>query len=179
MPDNATSSSPTTASLDADQAEVQLRELVATVRTLMLATAGPKGEPEASYAPCTFDNQGRAYVYVSALSKHTAHLRAAGTISAMLIEDEATAESLYARRRVTWNCAVEAIARDSALFTERMAAFRARFGEIIEVLEAMQDFQLFALTPRDGRLVLGFGAAFRITGHQVQRQMQGRHQTGK
>lgn len=178
MPDN-TVTAPATAGIDETAAATQLRQLTIDVKTLILATGRNDDAPEASYAPCVFDDEGRVYVYVSALARHTVNLRKAATVSVMLIEDEASAESLYARKRITWSCQVDSIARETAAFSERMEAFRDRFGSIMDTLADMQDFQLFRLTPGDGRLVLGFGAAFNVDGFTVKRQMHGKHRPAK
>jgi putative heme iron utilization protein len=39
----------------------------------------------------------------------------------------------------------------------------------------MRDFRLFRLRPVEGRLVLGFGAAFHVKGTRVEQQIGGRH----
>lgn len=161
------------------QAEESLRRLLADTQTAILATSSSRNEPEASYAPFVRDDEGRLYVYVSALARHTAHLRRAEPISVMLIQDEAQAETLFARGRITWRCDVEQVPRDSEAFNERMDAFRQRFGAIMETLSRMRDFELFRLHPRDGRLVLGFGTAYNVQGLSVRRHLSGGHRSDK
>ena len=99
----------------------------------------------------------------------------------MLVEDEQCADSLFARKRSTWDCSVEVVPRGSDEFEERMKAFADKFGDIIESLSSMTDFTLFRLIPAGGTLVLGFGRAFRIQAWEVQTQAvnasKGGHQT--
>jgi len=166
-------------SFDEDKAQEGLFALVDEVKTAILGTIDLKDSPEASYAPCIHDEAGSFYVYVSALAKHSANLRRTRKASLMLIEDEGTAANLHARRRATWNCSVEAVARDSEAFNARLASFREHFGKTMESLATMQDFTLFQLKPASGRLVLGFGAAFRLEGWQVLKPMQGRHRPAR
>ena len=175
----ATPSRPARAQIDEVVAKKMLQELVAEMKTAILGTVGGTGISDASYSPCITDDEGNFYIYVSTLSKHTANLKRSEKMSLMLIEDEATAASLYARRRATWTCSISGVERDSATFNTLMGKFQERFGQIMENLANMQDFHLFRLTPEDGRLVLGFGAAFRMVGWEVQTQMMGRHQPKK
>lgn len=175
----ATQSRPARTSIDEVVAQDMLHELVASMKTAILSTVGGTGQSDASYAPCITDEAGHFYIYVSTLAKHTANLKRSDKMSLMVIEDESTAESLYARRRATWTCGIGVVERESEEFNSLIARFQERFGSIMENLANMQDFHLFRLTPEDGRLVLGFGAAFRMIGWEVQKQMHGRHQTKK
>jgi putative heme iron utilization protein len=163
--------------LSPEEAEAQngLLALAGDVKTAILGTVDAQDAPEASYSPFVTGDSGSFYVYVSALAKHTANLKRTGKASLMLIEDESTADNLHARRRATWTCEVEAIERESERFNALMDAFEARFGETSRNLATMQDFTLFRLVPAAGRLVLGFGKAYRLEAWQVQRHMQGRH----
>lgn len=176
---DTTTSAPARAQIDETAAQEQLHQMVKSIQTAILATANGEGQPDASYNPFVADENGDLYLYVSALARHTSNLRRGEPISLMLIEDESQAASLYARRRMTWQCTVEAVERDSEAFTARMGDFKARFGDIIDTLAGMTDFQLFRLHPVEGRLVLGFGAAFRVVGYEVQRQMHGKHRPSR
>ena len=70
-----------------------------------------------------------------------------------------------ARRRLTFACAAESVARDSAAHAALVAAFRTQFGGAIDLLAGLPDFQLVRLTPLRGRVVVGFGAAFAVDPH--------------
>ena len=39
-----------------------------------------------------------------------------------------------------------------------------RFGKLFEMLAGLKDFHMFALTPETIRLVVGFGAAYEVSG---------------
>ena len=155
-----------------------LAELFKNVSTATLGTVSAQGLPAASYAPYILDNAGNFYIYVSALAKHTGNLKRTLKTSLMLIEDEDRAGSLFARKRVTWDCEVETIERDTEEFDTRITAFTERFGDIMDTLANMTDFSLFRLKPGNGVLVLGFGQAFRLAGHEINHHMQGRHGSG-
>ncbi|GHC13151.1 HugZ family protein [Cerasicoccus arenae] len=144
--------------------EADFAKLIANTRSLMLATAGKSPTPESSYVPYIRDEQGAFYIFVSEMARHTINLRGGNPASIMIIEDEADAVQIFARRRATFTCQPEEIARDSEECTMRLDAFRARFGGMIDTLAGMSDFHLIKLTPTSGRVVLGFAAAFRVTG---------------
>lgn len=167
---------PSTRSLSPEEAEAELHGLIASLRTGILATGATDGAPEPSYTPFVFDEAGRFFIYVSRLARHTAHLLHGHAAGWMLIEDETSAADPFARRRATFHCTVHHIPRASEDFGPIMANFIHRFGTTAETLAAMTDFQLFALEPLHGRLVLGFGAAFRLKGIAVDRTLRGRHE---
>jgi heme iron utilization protein len=131
-----------------------------TLKTLQLGTVAASGEPDCSVAPYVVAADGSLLTYISELSTHTANLRATGRATALLIEDEATAAHLLARRRLTLACTATFIARDHADHASGMTLLRERFGPVMEHLEKMHDFHLVRLTPARARLVAGFGQAY-------------------
>ena len=142
------------------------RELIATLRerlsTIILGTAAPDGTPDASVAAALLDADGAFVIYVSGLAAHTRHLRANPYASVLLIEPETNPGNPLARRRLTFACAAEPVARDSTPHTEMVSAFREKFGVTIDVMAPLPDFQFFRLLPQTGRVVAGFGAAFEV-----------------
>ena len=45
--------------------------------------------------------------------------------------------------------------------------FAERFGDIIDALSGLPAFRIFKLTPYKGLFVIGFGAAYRISGENL------------
>jgi putative heme iron utilization protein len=45
--------------------------------------------------------------------------------------------------------------------------FEQRFGDIIAMLRSLEDFQIFCLSPQEGRFVMGFGAAYVVDPTQL------------
>lgn len=153
-------------SLQAAQAD--LDRLLENTRSLMLATIDETGRPEASYAPFVRDQDGRLYVFVSALSRHTAHLAAGRPLSVLIVEDEGAARQIFARLRVTYYCAVHTIDRGTEEWLAVLERFSERFGEVMEVLRGLTDFTLFRIAPREGQFVRGFGQAYRVSGGSLE-----------
>ncbi len=142
----------------------EMKSLIATARSAILASANSKGDPLSSYAPVYVDEKRRFYVYISSMAKHTSQIRRSGKASAMLIEDESAAENLFARKRLTVDCDAVVLERDSEVWSGAIAKMVERHGETMASLKNLVDFDLFQLTPTEGRLVLGFGRAYRLFG---------------
>ncbi|PMB02596.1 pyridoxamine 5-phosphate oxidase [Fischerella thermalis CCMEE 5273] len=150
-----------------EQAQAEYEAFMQMFQSAMIATASGQGIPNASYAPFVIDEFKNIYIYISGLSTHTQNLVVNPHASVMLIEDEDKTEQIFARRRLTFECTAALIERDSDKWREIMNNFHARFSEIMEVLSGLQDFRMFKLTPKEGRFVIGFGAAYFISGDDL------------
>lgn len=148
------------ASFDAALAAYQA--LSPRVSSLMLSTINADGTPHASYAPYVMDEAYRIYIFTSGLSAHTHNLLSTGLASVLLIEDEAETQQVFARQRITYDCQAGLLERGTPPWEVIAEQFEQRFGEIIQMLRQLEDFQIFGLSPTGGRFVMGFGAAFAI-----------------
>ena len=138
--------------------------LLGRFKTLQMATASASGEPEASYAPFVRTGDNAFYICVSDLSRHTGHLVANRRASVLIIEDESATTQLFTRRRLVFECVAEQVERGSERWHTTMDVFERKFGEVIGLIRPLADFRMFALTPRRGVFVKGFGQAYRIAG---------------
>ena len=148
----------------AGEAAAEAAAFLGGFKTLQMATASAAGEPEASYAPFVRTGDNDFHVCVSDLATHTGHLAATGRASVLLVEDESAASQLFARRRLVFECGARRVERDTARWRTVMDLFERKFGEVMGLIRPLADFRLFALAPRHGVFVKGFGQAFRITG---------------
>jgi putative heme iron utilization protein len=137
-------------------------EFQSAFRSVLMATVNQDGVPEASYAPYVMDDDGRYYVFVSGLARHTRDFQESGYVSLQFIENEDSARNLFARRRLTLLCDVSAIPRASPAHEEILEQFTQSFGGFVNTLRDLPDFQLYRLIPRSGLYVRGFGQAFRV-----------------
>jgi heme iron utilization protein len=135
--------------------------------SLILATVSADGVPHASYAPFVRDEAKNFYVYVSGLALHTRNLLAVPRASILLIEDESNCDRIFARTRLSFECTATVLERESQSWTEIVDLFAHRFGETISLMRGLADFQVFQLTPTQGRFVMGFGAIYRIEGEAL------------
>ena len=146
------------------EAQAGYEALLDRFQSIQLGTADQTGVPEASYSPSIMDECRNFYVHVSELSSHTSNLRDSALASVLVIEDESTAENIFARKRVAYKCNALLIERHSDQWKNVIEQFEEKFGKIIGFLRTMEDFHLFKLTPTSGRLVLGFGQAYDVSG---------------
>ena len=152
---------------DIQQAQAAYQDFTGLFESIILSTANEEGEPNASYAPFVEDEIKNFYIFVSGLSTHTLNLSTTGKGSVMFIEDESQSKQIFARRRLTFDCSAELITREAEEWNKLADLFEKRFGELINIFRGLPDFRIFKLTPRDGKFVVGFGAAYKINGDDL------------
>ncbi len=139
-----------------------------SVQTLQLSTLTAEGKPNASYSPFVVDDLGNFYIFVSQLASHTQNLLSNPQASILLIQDEVEARQIFARRRISYQCDVEIVEKDTiesfALLDTTLDTMEQRFGNVVEVLRTLPDFILFRLKPYQGQYVKGFGKAYKLVG---------------
>lgn len=136
-----------------------------TCQSLQLATLNG-AVPHASYSPFAYTQEGY-FILVSDIAQHGQNLKNAPLVSIMMIEDEAKAKSIHARRRLNFDTKANHIDKSSVLGERGLNALESRFGKIIAQLSALADFNLYQLIPIKGRYVKGFGQAFDISADQL------------
>lgn len=147
-----------------DALREEILQFRARFRSAVLGTVDSEGTPLASYAPFVTDEAGNFYVFVSGLSQHTRQMVENPRVSFLLLEDEQNTPQPFVRRRLTYACRATPVPRELALWQQTLERFASRFGDIIETLRSLADFQLFQLTPVSGNYVRGFGQAYRLEG---------------
>ncbi|MGF1692905.1 heme utilization protein HutZ [Photobacterium kagoshimensis] len=131
-------------------------------QTVQLATVDANGKPNVSYAPFALLDDGY-YVLISQIARHARNLLENPQVSLMMIEDEATSKTLYARKRLTFEADVSVVERQSEVWLEAVSSLKARFGDIVDGLSGLEDFTMFRLAPTQGLFVKGFGQAFQVS----------------
>jgi heme iron utilization protein len=152
-----------------ESAHVAYVNFIEQFESLILATVSADGFPHASYAPFVRDEAKNFYLYVSGLATHTRNLLVVPRASILLIEDESKGDRVFARTRLSFECTATLLVRESQMEKEIVDRFANRFGETIEQMRGLADFQVFQLTPNQGRFVMGFGAIYRIEGDDLHR----------
>ena len=142
-------------------------DLLSGQQTVFLATTSSEGVPEASYAPYLF-RRGDFYLFVSLLARHTRNLTDTGRASLLFVEEASQAHQPFARRRLSFQCRAEPVAKDSEAYAVTLSRFHRRFGGIIKTLAGLDDFRLFRLHPHRCRYVQGFGRAYDFDRQQLQ-----------
>lgn len=142
------------------------------LRALILATIDEDGFPNLSTLPFVW-REDAFWVLMSDLAPHTRQVKQNPTVELMLLEDEGQTSNIYNRARVTWRADVARIERNDHRAHELFDALRARHGKILDVLVQLPDFHLHRIAPGAGRLVNGFGRAFKIDGFELLAHLRG------
>ena len=150
-----------------DEVLKEKKKLINTMDSAILGTVNSKNEPNSSYAPFGFDEDGNFYIYISELSKHTKNIIQNPKISIMIIEDEKSSQTIFARKRLTIMGNGRKINRESKEWETKIKIMENKFDETFKYLKNMEDFHLFQITPEYGLLVYGFGKAFKLVGSKL------------
>ena len=134
----------------------------------LLATLDGTSIPAASYAPIAWLD-GQAYLFLSELAEHTQNLQRCPAISLLLLDAVDRGGNAFARRRISLTGEAQPVARDDARFGAALGEFKRRFGDVVDLLESLPDFHLFALRLSGGRYIRGFGQAYELSGEGLDR----------
>jgi putative heme iron utilization protein len=141
-------------------------KFISGFKTVILGTLSATVEAEASYAP-VLQKDGKFYIYISELAKHTHNLLEHKQLTLLFIQDEQDAENIFARKRATLKSEAKHIARDSQGWTDIMDAYGEHLGDTAKNLRNLQDFHLFEITPLSATFVRGFAQAYQLNGDQL------------
>jgi len=134
---------------------------------VMLSTTSTEGMPDASYAPCFLDDEGRCHVLISQLARHTNNLVSHPIASLMWIEDRKSSRNAFARRRLILQCRAENIERDCEGWGRILKRMEERLGNTVQLLASLPDFMLFRFDAVEGNYVRGFAQAYPVTGNNL------------
>ncbi|MSN96193.1 HugZ family heme oxygenase [Campylobacter sp. FMV-PI01] len=149
-----------------DKIERSLAEFIDTFSSVIISSI-KDGQAISSYAPFIKEN-GDFYICVSSVAKHyEAMLENPNNISIFFIQDEKDASSLFARVRASFEASAELV--DDKFRNEYFAKFEATYPNesALSFIKNMQDFHIIRLTPKKGRFVKGFGAAYDTNGFKI------------
>ena len=144
----------------------EVMQMIEGRKSLQLATLDADGQPYASYAPYGI-GEHCLYVLLSDIAIHALNLRNHPRASVLIIEDEDTADELFARKRVNYSVRAQLLDYDSEDWHQAMTALVSRHGERPRNLGEHSDFKMFRLIPQRGRYVKGFGKAYDLEGETL------------
>ena len=153
--------------MNIEEVRKEYQAFTSVVESLMLGTVDSEENPNVSYTPFVIDEDKNIYVFVSGMSVHTQNLHTNGKASVMFVEDERDSKQIFARRRLTYDCTGSLVEKNNPQWDLIADKFAERFGDIIDALSGLPDFRIFKLTPYKGLFVIGFGAAYRISGENL------------
>ena len=144
-----------------------LLDYINSFKSVVLSTIDEKGNPFTSYAPFIKEN-GKYYIYISAMARHFKNLKNNPKVSLFFIEDEISCENIFGRKRVVIQCNSKKLDRDTNEFDELMEKFEEVHGKTVSMLKTMKDFSIFEFTAFEGEAVFGFGEAYDLGGENFE-----------
>lgn len=145
-----------------EEAQEHFDSFLDSKKSVILSTVNSEGEPFASYSPFAQDEEGNFYVFVSTAVAHSHNMYATGKAHIMFLQDESDAKHIYARQRLYFKAKAEKFDAEDERFEKIATLFENKLGEEASLVRKMTDSRFYKLTPYDGNLVLGFGAAFKV-----------------
>ena len=146
-------------------ATVRRDTLLQQARTLQISTSSESGEYiEWGVAPYIRRNN-LFYIYVSELGGHVRFMLDKRPVLFSIIEDEKATHNIWARIRLKFTAEISEIMRGEAEFNAICDEIADHHGPVMAVIREFSDFHLFAINPKKGVIVTGFGSAFKVTGN--------------
>ena len=140
-------------------------EIIETFKTfendklsLILSTTSLNNEPLTNYSPFV-TLEGKYFICISSQLPHYKNIVQTKKAHVLIIEDEAKASNIYARKRLYFSVACQLFENNTE---DIFNLFDKRYGESLSFLRNMKDFKIIELTPGEKSLVLGFGAAYKM-----------------
>ena len=156
--------------IDIERLETERDNLLAGARTILMATAGDDADagrmPEMGVTPLIW-HDGEMFIYPSRLSAHVRAMLKAGKAAFLVIEDEESAQNIWARKRIKFDSEIHEIDRETELFDTVCDEFASRHGPTMGLIRDFTDFHLLRLRPAGGVMVLGFAQAYRLAGSDL------------
>lgn len=142
-------------------AEETLARLIRNTRIATLGTLH-EGEPNLAMVAYAFAEDFSAlYIHVSKLGKHTRDMESDARVSFLIAQTDDSRADPQTLARVSLQCTASVLARDASNYAYIKNLYLKRFLEA-EQFFSLGDFNLWELTPRNGRFVAGFGQAFNL-----------------
>ena len=154
------------------QAQAEYEQFPQEFSSIIISTVNKDGIPNSSYSPFIMDQNYNIYIYVSGLATHTQNLQVNPLASVLFIDDESKTKEVFARKRLSFDCRVILIEKESEEWQKIVDQFHDKFGEIIEILRSLPDFRIFQLKPYSGRFVKGFGAVYPVNSDNIRQLLE-------
>ncbi len=139
------------------------RDRLLAQKTILISARGSSDQPEMGVTPFVRNNN-RLFIYPSHLSAHVRAMLARGEGQFLLIEDEQTAQNIWARVRLKFDADITEIDRGDTSFGPLCDKFATAHGPTMGLIRDFTDFHMLRLRPRNGVLVTGFARAYRVEG---------------
>ena len=139
-------------------------KLLTQAKTLQISSYDLKGSHmEWGVAPYIRE-KGIFFIYVSELGGHVRSMINSNPLLFSIIEDEVSAQNIWARVRLKFSAEINELKRDSENFNKIGEKLADRHGYVMHIIKDFSDFHLFSIKPLNGVLITGFGSAYEVSG---------------
>ena len=143
------------------QSEQTLARLIRSTRIAALGTLHD-GEPNLAMVAYAFAQDFSVfYIHVSKLGKHTKDMESDPHVSLLITEADDRRPDPQTLARVSMRGMAEILPRTEPGYSQVRDLYLQRFPEA-EQFFSLGDFNLWRITPKEGRFVAGFGRAFNL-----------------
>lgn len=149
----------------------KLTQFIDSFKSLTISSIDENSNPFTSYAPF-IKKDGKYYVYISSIARHSRNLTLNKKASLFFLEDEISCDNIFGRKRAVLQCKVNKLPRDNEQFEELIEPFEKKHGATVNMLKTMKDFSFFEFSPFDGEAVFGFGQAYNIGGETYEELLE-------
>ena len=146
-----------------EEAQLELSSFTENIQSVNLSTVSKEGEPFASYSPFVEDKEGNIYIFISTAVAHSHNMNHNSKAHIMFLEDESVSEHIYARRRMYFKAHASKFEKNDEREKNIHNLFKEKFKDKVSFFSMMKDSRFYKLIPSEGNLVLGFGAAYKIS----------------
>ncbi|WP_317366835.1 pyridoxamine 5'-phosphate oxidase family protein [uncultured Tyzzerella sp.] len=135
-----------------------MKEFLKSQNTTFIASVDNNNMPHASYSPYVMI-EDKMYIYISKVAEHYQNLENNKNISLMIAEDECKSKVLFARKRISFKGEATKVSDVDSKVKEKFEEIHTK--NMMDVLYTM-DFDFFEIKLLEGRLVEGFGKAYKL-----------------
>lgn len=131
-------------------------------KSVIISSVDSNGNAISSYAPIIFDNDDM-YVFISEVAEHFKALQTnPSKAEIMFLQDEKEAKTIFARIRLRYKVTATILDRNNDFDRLFKLLKEQHTNEHVDMFYGIKDFHFVKLSPKNGRFVKGFGAAYEI-----------------
>lgn len=151
-----------------EQSELTLARLIRNTRIAALGTIHD-GEPRLAMVAVAVESDFSAfYIHVSKLGKHTGDIEKDPRVSLLITETDDRRLDPQTLARVSLNGTAGMLSRTDLHYARIKHTYLTRFPEA-EQFFSLGDFNLWKISPKEGRFVAGFARAFNVAPEMLRR----------
>lgn len=145
-----------------DKLDLEIDNFKRSFKSVVISSIDENDNAISSYAPIIFDNNDM-YIFISEVAEHFNALKTnPNKAEIMFLQDESKAKTIFARIRLRYKVSAKILDRDDDFDRLFTLLKEQQSEENVDIFYGIKDFHFVKLSPKGGRFVKGFGAAYEI-----------------